>query len=439
MTFREKALPILQNNPGKTDSELALIYIRKYKPTIKEDSIRKNFSDLRRTEEPPIKDSFEQDEKFINIVCVSDRILSKEDVIKKYKIDLSVWELKSFKISTHEGYRKDKSTSWKVRNGKVLEGHVEDSGKLLVVPLYSVKVSFEYKQDEVNLRSVKDELIKEMQKFAPKYKTIKYNKIKDKFLLEPDLPDLHLGKLSWAEESGEDYDIKITEQLALEAVESLIKQSSVYSIERIVYPIGSDFFNVNSKLNTTVHGTPQQEDTRWQKTFVKGIDIYVKQIDRLSQIAPVDVINVPGNHDEERMFYLGEVLSAWFRNNSNVTVDNRAIKRKYYSYGKNLIGFTHGYYEKINELPLIMSLEVPELWANSKWREWQTGDKHHKKELFTALKEFEQKGVMVRILRSLTANDAWHFDKGYVGQIRGAEAFVRHYEKGLVAQFQSNI
>ena len=86
-----------------------------------------------------------------------------------------------------------------------------------------------------------------------------------------------------------------------------------------------------------------------------------------------------------------------------------------------------------------MSLEQPELWSSSLFREWQTGDKHHKKEIKTSLKEDEQKGVMVRILRSLSGNDAWHFDKGYIGQQRKAEAFIRHFNNGLIAQFTSSI
>ena len=66
-------------------------------------------------------------------------------------------------------------------------------------------------------------------------------------------------------------------------------------------------------------------------------------------------------------------------------------------------------------------------------REWHTGDKHHKKDIVYAANE--RCGVMVRILRSLAAVDAWTFDKGFVGAVRAGESFMWHPEDGLIAQF----
>ena len=44
----------------------------------------------------------------------------------------------------------------------------------------------------------------------------------------------------------------------------------------------------------------------------------MKSIDYLAQFAPVDVVVVQGNHDFERMFYVGEVLDAMYHKNKNV-------------------------------------------------------------------------------------------------------------------------
>jgi hypothetical protein len=151
-----------------------------------------------------------------------------------------------------------------------------------------------------------------------------------------------------------------------------------------------------------------------------------------SEIAPVDVILIPGNHDEERLFYLGDAISCWYNNNPNVTVDNRAIHRKYYQFGQNLIGFAHGADEKLHLLPMLMANDVPELWAQTKYREWHTGDKHRTNKLDIA----ETGGVVVRVLRSLVEFDAWTFNQGYMG-IKAAESFLWHPENGLIAQFQA--
>jgi hypothetical protein len=42
-------------------------------------------------------------------------------------------------------------------------------------------------------------------------------------------------------------------------------------------------------------------------------------------------------------------------------------------------------------------------------------------------------------MRSLSGNDAWHSAKGYVGAVRGAEAYVYHKEQGMIANFNYNI
>jgi hypothetical protein len=51
-------------------------------------------------------------------------------------------------------------------------------------------------------------------------------------------------------------------------------------------------------------------------------------IDKCASIAPVDVIIIPGNHDEERTFYMGDALACRYEGNPNVTVDNSPKTRK---------------------------------------------------------------------------------------------------------------
>ena len=48
----------------------------------------------------------------------------------------------------------------------------------------------------------------------------------------------------------------------------------------------------------------------------------VRAINYLADTAPVDVVVVQGNHDYERMFYAGEYLRAFFKNDERVDVDN---------------------------------------------------------------------------------------------------------------------
>lgn len=119
------------------------------------------------------------------------------------------------------------------------------------------------------------------------------------------MPDIHFGKLTWREESGDDYDIKIAREIVTSTLERLLSYAEHFGVERILFPFGNDFFNVDNIDNTTTHGTPQQEDTRWRKTFREGKRLAVSMIDRCLSIAPVDVLVIPGNHDEQRSFFPG--------------------------------------------------------------------------------------------------------------------------------------
>lgn len=379
------------------------------------------------TTEPPSSEetTYEEGDDFINVVCASKRVLSKEDIVKQFNIDLDIWEIERFKVKTSEGYRKDRSVVWKVENGTVLEGDVNDTGKMLVVPLYQIEVRLVKKKKIADAKKSIDAIKEDAVRFAPKYIKINYPKINNGCLFEYDLFDVHVGRLTWDEESGENYDLKIAQEMIEGVTGKILSKIGGYSIGRILLPLGNDFFNVDNKNDTTVHGTPQQEDTRWQKTFRRGREICVKLIDTLSQIAPVDVLVVAGNHDEQRSFYLGDSLECWYHNSKDVNVDNRAMPRKYYRFGQNLIGFTHGYYEKLDKLPFIMAAEATSDFAETKYREWHTGDKHKKQD-----KTDESNGMTVRILSALAAADAWTFNKGYKGE-RAATGFIWDPQNGL--------
>jgi hypothetical protein len=373
----------------------------------------------------------------IYVVQASRRIMSQEELMVAYKIDPNKWRVEKYIIRTSEGYRKDRQVSWHVENGQVISGDVEDTGKMIVVPLYHMELRLIRKDEEIKARDAIDAMLQDAKKFAPKYPKVQYVSHRDGMLYEIAMPDIHFGRLTWHEESGIDFDIKIAERAVKTAISELLQYSKNFVIAKILLPIGNDFFNVNSKANTTAKGTPQQEDTRWQKTFRAGRRLVIEMIDTCTAIAPTDVMFIPGNHDEEKIFYMGDALECWYHNNKNVRIDNGAKSRKYYDFGKVLLGFTHGDAEVMKKLPNLMQFEVPKLWGNSIYREWHTGDKHHKADFI--LEVDEQIGIVIRILRSLVPADAWTFNKGFVGAQRASEAFLWHPENGLVAQFTAGI
>jgi hypothetical protein len=342
-------------------------------------------------------------------ITTSDYITTKEQAIKLFEIDTTKWNVDRFTSN-----RSEKKEDY-----------------------YTVKIWVSPKLSEMYEAMALDTFQKNAIEFAPKYPKIKYNKVKVGHLFELDLPDMQLGRLVEAQEAGFEInpDIQIAE--AEIAIDKLIAYTQMFEVSRILFPVGNDYFDTNSADMFTKHGTPQLDDVRWKRTFQLGCGFLVKTIEKLMQIAPVDVLVIPGNHDEDKIWYAGEYLDAWFSKCDSVSIDNQAKKRKYYPFENNLIGLTHGYFEKNSRLDSLMAFEEPQLWANSKHREWHLGDKHHKVDMVLKTDELEN-GVVVRILRSLASPSVWEFDKGLVGSQKAAEAFVWHPEDGVVAQFTAS-
>ena len=153
----------------------------------------------------------------------------------------------------------------------------------------------------------------------------------------------------------------------------------------------------------------------------------VNTIERLREIAKVRVIICPGNHDAQTAFHVGDSLEMYFHGDSRVVIHNEPSRRKYVSWGKCLIGFCHGNEERHGDLPLLMASERPQDWAGSVFREWHTGHFHK-------LEIEETHGVRVRTLSALCSADDWHSLKGFVNQLRTAQAFIWSKDQGLISE-----
>ena len=379
-------------------------------PTIKPKQLEKG-----RTET-----SFEDAGKTGIATSKSTRITSLEELLVFSKVDLTKWEVERHIINKWE-------VGTKVDN------------EILVEPLFQIKAWLKQRKDDTeDLTKLFDTLLADFKKKSPTIKPYKYKKFNgEKYLLEFAIPDLHLGKLAWNEETGNgDYDLKIALFEFENAIEKLLSYASSFTPDRFLICIGHDLFNADNYKNETTGGTHQDCDNRKQKVFTSGIKVICKAVDKLSIIAPCDLIIVPGNHDQETVFYTGEVLAAYYCRNANVTVDNGPKLRKYYLWNNTLLGHTHGNSEKHANLPALMALEAPEQWAKSTFREWRIGHFHHKKDTSysATLENHEEMSVVIRQLSSLSPADAWHSMKGYLSE-QAAALYVHSKTKGLVAQF----
>lgn len=293
--------------------------------------------------------------------------------------------------------------------------------------LYSSSIKVKPLQSKISSDTVK-------QVFAslkpPKIKKIKYSSTGDK-LLELPIMDLHLGKLAWDKESGADYDIDIAEILYKNTITDILSRINTENISRILFPIGQDFFNADDADGKTQKGTSQDMDSRWQKIYAKGCMLVIWSIEQLRRIAPVEVCYVKGNHDYTTSYYLTRNTDSWYRKCNDVTVNLSPHPRKYYQFGKCMIGYSHGQETK-KSLDKLMQAEEPEIWGNTIFRELHLGHLHSE-----SLKEVP--GLKIRRISSITAADAWHTNSGYVCVVRQAQAFIWDKNKGLRQTINSTV
>jgi len=358
-------------------------------------------------------------------------IKTLEELLEAANVDLEIWQVKDYLVNKWD------VTSWK-------RGYPETWQN------FQVKVRLEKLKEEYEIRQASEVFKEIMEEYTNSVELPYLDKIYFEFepdennLLEIDLFDLHFGKLAWAGETGENFDTKIARARYLDTLANVLKRASGFSYNRILFPIGNDFFNADNLNNTTTAGTPQDEDLRWQKTFKMGTLLLYSAIDMLKQTGvPVDVVIIPGNHDVERSFYLGSVLEAKYGDDELVTIDNGASPRKYYQFGQVLLGLTHGKYEKENALPLLMATEAKREWGETMFHEWHLGHFHKKRNIQFAVFDKaqvlnEELGVTVRYLSSLTGTEKWHHQRGFVGPHKAGEAFIWNDETGLIAHLNAN-
>lgn len=352
----------------------------------------------------------------------SEKIENLADLVRICKIDTEKYSIVDYEVKSYNAWIKN------------------DQNEIESKQLFSIRATLKLKRTDENLKAQRNLILDEIRKAStekkvePKlFQPAGAIPVQRNCALEINIPDLHIGKLAWGKETGEDYDIKIAIKRYKTAVNELLGRVNPNVLEKFILPVGNDMINIDNKSNTTTAGTPQNCDSRFGKMFQTAKDLLIETIDKLSDIAPVEVMIVPGNHDNVAMFTLGEVLDAWYHNNELVTVINTHTPRKYLQYGLNLLMYCHGHSEKLQDLGIICATEQPQLWAATKFRRVHVGHFHHSKQIkFTDVQEYP--GFTVKVLNSLSANDAWHAEKGYMS-LKGAEAFLYHRDKGLIANY----
>lgn len=330
-----------------------------------------------------------------------------------------------FLLEIH-GYNKNK---WEIVSARNSIWNTQLKGGK-ITKLYASKINVKPKKDNISIDEIKQclsNLGEKYNKVCKDYKPL----VKDGLMLEVPICDLHLGKLSFDMETNEEVNTEILEQRFMSVIYDFTNRVKNQNIEKIIFQVGQDFFNSDTIDNTTTKGTRQDNDLRWNLLFLKGVELLIKGIDVLSEVAPVEVFYVAGNHDKMSSYHALVALNGWYRNDNRVNVNLDPKTRKYIEFGKCLIGFSHGETEK-GRIEDIMQVEAKEMWGRTVHHEWHLGHLHS--EMVKC-----KSGLILRRLPTVTGTDAWHYESGYVGNIKKAQAFLWHKEYGLIDNMYSVI
>jgi hypothetical protein len=372
------------------------------------------------------KTSYEEGKDFINIVCSSKRMLTKEDIIDEFNIDLDIWEIEKFRVKTSEGYRKDRSVKWKVRDGRVLEGDVDDSGKMLIVPLYHLELRLkprEYKFTQNNIdalfESIKDKDFKTLQIAPSQYDS------KGVTAIVP-IADLHYGLIATKEVEGEEYNIDIANRRVESAISQAKQRLSGRKIKEIIFLIGNDFLNSDNIAATTTKGTPQNTVYSWFSLVDSSLEILIKSINGLRDLSKVKVLNVQSNHDYHTNYSIVKMLEQYFKDCEDVSFDNRPIYTKYLMIGKTLFGFTHDIPKKRALATITSDIESKPLWSDANQVVWILAHLHN-------AMQYKTEGIMEMYrLPTMSGRSRWTTEKHFPRSEPRTQLFVVDDEYGIL-------
>lgn len=345
-------------------------------------------------------------------------LTSLEEALVFFEVDLDIWEIERHVLN-----------SWDVHS---VENGLQTN--------YQVKIWL--KKKTADPQDIKADLLSQIEPIKPTIKAPAIHK-KRKYAVELMITDLHLGKIGFDVNTMEfNWTVQECQKAYEDCIAYTLSKVDPKEIDHFILPTGNDFYNINSDDNSTKAGTPQMTGQFFQNLFKYGRLMVESTIQGLYEIAPVHAYFVPGNHDRDAVFSLGDSIEGRFANIDDVIVENQAIKRMYHQWGKELlIGFDHGDRIREKNWSQVMMVDRPQQYAEAARRYMRFGHYHknQKKKILDYTIKDEHYGVDVEICPSLSPTDKWHYQNLYVGNIRRSKSFIHERGKGLVQEIYYNL
>ena len=240
------------------------------------------------------------------------------------------------------------------------------------------------------------------------------------------ITDFHLGMYAWAAETSEAWDVAISRDVFLNAVQDMI-DGSPKSGTGVLNQLG-DFLHFDSlDAVTPSSGHLLDADTRYGKIVELSIEVMTEAVVMmLKRFEKVVVVQAEGNHDMAGSVWMRKHIKQVFKNEPRVEVIDNEFPYYAYLHGEVMLGFHHGHKVRLAQLHKLFASEprFREMWGQAKNTYIHTGHYHHERVI-------EDGGAISEQHPTLSSRDSYATRGGWVSQ-RGAKAITYSKTEGEI-------
>lgn len=345
------------------------------------------------------------------------------DIARKYGISDRVIRIRKAKLAK-KGVGHGRDVSHLVPDGYKIKGTSSLVDEFGNTKLQWVKTDTDAERQVELMKAVIEGMKSEITPVVP-VKAVR-TKRDDKLLNLYTVSDFHLGMLAWADESGDDWDMKIAEDLFSRWFDAAFQKAP--DVGTGVINLLGDFAHFDSLVAVTpASGHALDADTRYQK-LVRYMIRMVRRVVGMALVKHKNVrlLIVQGNHDESGMIWLAEMFSTLYDNEPRVFVDTSPDVYKMVQHGKTTLFFHHGHKARFDAIEPVMIAKFRKAFGESVYSYAHVGHLHHQKIV-------ESRNMIVEQHRTLAAKDAYASRGGWMSG-RSANVITYSAEYGEVAR-----
>ncbi len=250
------------------------------------------------------------------------------------------------------------------------------------------------------------------------------------------LGDPHIGMLAWKEECAEKWDLKLAEETFTRMFDVIMQKAPPSEIA-LLEILGDTLHYDNIAGLTSRSNNVLDTDgsyTEMVKVCTNLILNMVNSLLRYHEKVIVDIVR--GNHDDIGSIWLSELLIRVYSDNPRVSIIDQHGPIHILEFGKVLISSHHGHTIKMEQLPITIACDYPDIWGRTKHRYCLTGHIHHDSKVQKVGQELT--GMYVESFRTLAGKDAYASWGGWRSQ-RDTKAIVYHKELGEIERYTASV